>query len=198
MPGSTATPSPATPGATPGPATTGPATPSSATAPLYAIKAELFRCLAHPTRIQALEVLSAAPEHAAPVSELLAATGVEASVLSQHLAVLKRAGVVTSTRSGNAVVYRLGRPLVAELLVVARAFLRETLADSGARLAAADALPALTGADMPPGAAARPGPEVAAAGPAGAGATVGAGAPQGVGTRAGADEPPADDARDAR
>lgn len=179
MPGSTATPSPATT------AITGSAAPSSATAPLYAIKAELFRCLAHPTRIQALEVLSAAPEHAAPVSELLAATGVEASVLSQHLAVLKRAGVVTSTRSGNAVVYRLGRPLVAELLVVARAFLRETLADSGARLAAADALPALPGADAPAGTDAPPAAGAAAAtGPRpAAGARPGAGPAQVDGPR---------------
>ncbi|WP_336708195.1 ArsR/SmtB family transcription factor [Oerskovia sp. USHLN155] len=118
---------------------------TATTAPLYAIKAELFRSLAHPTRIQALEVLSAAPHHEAPVSDLLAATGAEASVLSQHLAVLKRAGVVTSSRTGNTVVYRLSRPLVAELLVVARAFLRETLDASGRQLAAADELPPLQG-----------------------------------------------------
>ena len=78
------------------------------------------------------------------MSTLLAATGAEASALSQHLAVLKRAGVVTSARTGNAVVYRLSRPLVAELLVVARAFLREILSESGARLAAADDLPPLS------------------------------------------------------
>ena len=69
----------------------------------------------------------------------------EASVLSQHLAVLKRAGVVTSSRTGNTVVYRLSRPLVAELLVVARAFLRETLDASGRQRAAADELPPLQG-----------------------------------------------------
>ncbi|NUU19720.1 helix-turn-helix transcriptional regulator [Cellulomonas humilata] len=114
------------------------------TAPLYAIKADLFRSLAHPTRIQVLEVLSAAPDHAASVSTLLAATGAEASALSQHLAVLKRSGVVASARTGNAVVYRLSRPLVAELLVVARAFLREILSESGAQLAAADDLPPLS------------------------------------------------------
>jgi ArsR family transcriptional regulator len=116
---------------------------TEATAPLYAIKAELFRSLAHPTRIQVLEVLSADADHSASVTRLLAATGAEASALSQHLAVLKRAGVVTSSRTGNAVVYSLSRPLVAELLVVARAFLRETLSESGAQLAAADDLPEL-------------------------------------------------------
>ena len=120
--------------------------PSTATtAPLYAIKADLFRSLAHPTRIQVLEVLSADEHHTASVSRLLAATDAEASALSQHLAVLKRAGVVTSARTGNTVVYSLSRPLVADLLVVARAFLRETLSASGAQLAAADDLPPLPG-----------------------------------------------------
>lgn len=115
------------------------------TAPLYAIKAELFKSLAHPVRIRALEVLAAAPDDAAPVTDLLAATGAEASQLSQHLAVLKKAGVVTSSRSGNAVEYRLSQPLVAQLLVVARAFLQSTLADSSERLAAAQELPPLPG-----------------------------------------------------
>lgn len=118
---------------------------SDQTAPLYAIKAELFKSLAHPVRIQVLEVLSAAPDHTAPVSELLAATSAEASALSQHLTVLKRAGVVTSTRSGNSVVYQLSEPLVAELLVVARAFLTSRLSHSSEQLAAAGALPPLRG-----------------------------------------------------
>lgn len=117
---------------------------SRQTAPLYAIKAELFKSLAHPARIQVLEVLSAAPDHAAQVSELLAATGAEASALSQHLTVLKRAGVVTSSRHGNAVVYRLSEPLVAELLVVARAFLTARLSHSSEQLAVADTLPPLS------------------------------------------------------
>ncbi|MGN6754499.1 MAG: ArsR/SmtB family transcription factor [Intrasporangium sp.] len=116
---------------------------SHETAPLYAIKAELFRSLAHPVRIRVLEVLSAATDHAAPVSELLEATDAEASALSQHLTVLKRAGVVTSTRHGNSVVYRLSEPLVAELLVVARAFLMARLSHSSEQLAVADTLPRL-------------------------------------------------------
>lgn len=122
------------------------ARPPDETAPLYRIKAELFRCLAHPTRIQVLEVLAADDDHAAPVSLLLDVTGCEASQLSQHLAVLRRAGVVSSTRSGNAVEYRLAEPLVAELLVVARAFLLSSLAGATDQLEAARRLPALPGA----------------------------------------------------
>ena len=70
----------------------------------------------------------------------------EASQLSQHLAVLRRTGVVTSTRTGNAVEYWLAQPLVAELLVVARAFLLASLRTDSGQLAAARELPPLPGA----------------------------------------------------
>ena len=86
-----------------------------AQAPLYEIKANLFKALAHPARIRILELLAAAPENTAAVSYLLAETGLEASHLSQHLATLRKHKVVTSVRSANAVTYRLAHPGVAEL-----------------------------------------------------------------------------------
>ncbi|MEQ0558002.1 metalloregulator ArsR/SmtB family transcription factor [Amycolatopsis sp. NEAU-NG30] len=116
------------------------------TEPLYRIKADLFKCLAHPIRIQVLEVLAAAGEEGTPVTRLLDVTGCEASHLSQHLAVLRRSGVVTSARTGNAVEYWLAQPVVAELLVVARAFLLSNLSADAGRLRAARALPPLPGA----------------------------------------------------
>lgn len=118
------------------------------TQPLYTVKADLFRALAHPARIQVLEVLAVEPDRTVLVPRLLEATGAEPSALSQHLAVLKRAGVVESQRSGNAVRYRLTEPLVAELLVVARAFLLRRLAadDDASRLDVVRRLPTLPGA----------------------------------------------------
>jgi ArsR family transcriptional regulator len=120
-----------------------------ATKPLYEIKAGLFKALAHPVRLAALEVIAAAPEYTTPVTQLLEVTGAEPSALSQHMAVLKRAGVVESTRSGNAVDYKLTEPLIAELLVVARAFLVTRLAyvHPGEKLIEAmQELPAIPGA----------------------------------------------------
>jgi len=93
--------------------------------PLHEIKADLFKALAHPLRIRILELLSTHPERA--VSELLAETGLEASHLSQHLAVLRRHGVVASQRRGSAVFYRLASGQIDTLLEAARAFLRERL-----------------------------------------------------------------------
>lgn len=114
---------------------------SAAQTPLYEIKANLFKALAHPARIRVLELLSAAPDHSAPVSYLLAETGLEASHLSQHLATLRRHGVVTSSRSANAVTYRLAHPKIAELLAIARTFLLDSLADSNEQLKLAQGLP---------------------------------------------------------
>jgi ArsR family transcriptional regulator len=114
---------------------------SPAQAPLYEIKANLFKALAHPARLRILELLSAAPDSAAPVSFLLAETGLEASHLSQHLATLRRHKVVTSVRSANAVTYRLAHPKIAELLAIARTFLLDTLADTSEQLRLAQELP---------------------------------------------------------
>jgi len=92
--------------------------------PVYAAKAELFRSLGHPARIRILELLV---EREQPVSELMSATGLEPSSLSQHLAVIKRTGLVESSRSGNAVTYRVADPSVGAFLAAARTVLAATL-----------------------------------------------------------------------
>lgn len=100
--------------------------------PLYQAKAEFFRTLGHPVRIRVLELLQEGPM---PVRDLLAAIDIEASSLSQQLAVLRRAGVVTATRDGSTVVYALAASDIAELMQAARRFLTEMLAGQGGLLA---------------------------------------------------------------
>lgn len=113
--------------------------------PLYEIKANLFKALAHPARIRVLEILSA---NARPttVGEILADTNIEPTLLSQHLAVLKRHRVVRAERIGNAVYYELGHPSIPELLVIARTFLADTLKAQRQQLKAFDELPPLDSA----------------------------------------------------
>ena len=108
--------------------------------PLYEIKANLFKALAHPVRIRILEILSAAGEPT-PVREILADTGIEPTLLSQHLSVLKRHHVVRAERIGNAVLYEVTYPEIPELLRIARQFLAHTLAASRDQLEAIDTLP---------------------------------------------------------
>jgi ArsR family transcriptional regulator len=90
--------------------------------PLHHGKAELFRTLGHPVRIRVLELLENRPM---AVRELLADIDVESSSLSQQLAVLRKADLVTSTRRGGTVEYALATDRVAELLAAGRALLRE-------------------------------------------------------------------------
>ncbi|SRR6266568_1685470 len=93
--------------------------------PLYQAKAEFFKTLGHPARIRVLELLS---ERERAVGEMLPEVGVEATSLSQQLAVLRRAGLVTFRKEGSTVYYSLTSPQVAELLAVARRILTEVLA----------------------------------------------------------------------
>ncbi|MEV7738183.1 metalloregulator ArsR/SmtB family transcription factor [Streptomyces sp. NPDC088921] len=100
--------------------------------PLYQAKAEFFRMLGHPVRIRVLELLQDGP---LPVRDLLTAIEVEPSGLSQQLAVLRRSGIVTSTRDGSTVVYELAGGDVAALLKASRRILTEVLAGRNELLA---------------------------------------------------------------
>jgi DNA-binding transcriptional ArsR family regulator len=104
----------------------------TASVPLYQAKAELFRTLGHPVRIRVLELLQSGP---LPVRELLAEIDVESSNLSQQLAVLRRAGLVSSSRDGAAVLYTLATPDVAQLLLYGRRILASMWTDQEGLLA---------------------------------------------------------------
>ncbi len=103
--------------------------------PLYQAKAELFRTLGHPVRIRVLELLQDGPR---PVHELLADIDVESSNLSQQLGVLRRAGLVTSSRKGSTVRYTLATPDVAQLLLYGRRILVSMWTDQSGLLAELD------------------------------------------------------------
>ena len=107
--------------------------------PLYEVKAGLFKGLAHPLRIRILELLADGEEHS--VAELQLDTALEASHLSQHLAVLRRHRLVISDRRASHVYYRISRPEVAELLAVARRLLAAVLEADRERLAGLADLP---------------------------------------------------------
>lgn len=96
------------------------------TTPLYKLKADFFKTLGHPARIRILELLAV---RAHSVGELQTEVGLEASHMSQQLAVLRRAGVVVARKQGNSVIYALASPDIAEMLAVARKVLTELLND---------------------------------------------------------------------
>ena len=94
--------------------------------PLYQAKAELFRTMGHPVRVRVLELLQERPR---AVHELLAEIDVEPSNLSQQLGILRRAGLVASSREGATVRYTLATSDVADVMSAARRMLTEVLSD---------------------------------------------------------------------
>jgi len=95
--------------------------------PVSEVKAELFKALGHPARIRVLEVLA---EGERSVGDMQPLVGIESSHLSQQLAVLRRAGLVTTRKEGTSVVYGLADPLLAELLAVAKQLLIASLSQT--------------------------------------------------------------------
>jgi DNA-binding transcriptional ArsR family regulator len=98
-----------------------------APAPIYQVKAEFFRTLAHPARIRVLEVLRDGDR---PVSELIPEVGIESSHLSQQLGIMRRANLVQSRKEGASVVYTVSNPMIFELLDVAKRILTTSLAET--------------------------------------------------------------------
>jgi len=99
--------------------------------PAAQLKADLFKSLGHPLRVQVLEQLVAGERSVGSLAEAL---GSELSNLSQQLAVLRRAGVVVTRREGNSIYYALRDQGTVELLAAAKRMLLSNLTDSHALL----------------------------------------------------------------
>jgi DNA-binding transcriptional ArsR family regulator len=71
--------------------------------------AAIGRALSDPKRLCVLETLAGGERS---VSELSRDVGCQVPNMSQHLAVLRSAGLVTARRDGNTILYRVADPLV--------------------------------------------------------------------------------------
>lgn len=92
---------------------------------------ELLRALSAPIRIAIVLQLR---ESARCVHELVGALGVTQPLISQHLRVLKTAGVVRGDRSGREVLYRLADDHLAHIVVDAVAHAQEPTAQESTTL----------------------------------------------------------------
>ena len=102
------------------------------TRPIYQLKADFFKTLAHPARIRVLELLR---DGERSVGELIPEVGLEASHLSQQLGILRRANVLQARKEGSTVRYSVTDPRIFELLEVARAILTNALTETRQLLA---------------------------------------------------------------
>ena len=72
-------------------------------------RANVFKALAHPSRLYMVEELA---NGAKCVCELTALVGADVSTVSKHLSVLKNAGIVRDEKRGTQVWYELRMPCV--------------------------------------------------------------------------------------
>jgi DNA-binding transcriptional ArsR family regulator len=93
---------------------------------VHVVKANLFRVLGHPARVRILELLR---EGERSVGTLQAELELDSGGTSQHLAALRRIGLVESRREGTSVYYRAADDRVFELLEAARLIITRRLAE---------------------------------------------------------------------
>lgn len=99
--------------------------------PLRRFKADFFKALAHPLRIQILESLRVGE---LSVTELQAKLAVESSSVSQQLAVLRNKSIIEPRKVGTTVYYRVRDPAIFDLLDVARVIFNNQLVDTRSML----------------------------------------------------------------
>ena len=94
--------------------------------PVHEVKANLFRVLGHPARVRILELLR---DDERSVGALQAELGLDSGGTSQHLAALRRIGLVESRREGTSVYYRVADARVLDLLAAGRDVITQQLAE---------------------------------------------------------------------
>ncbi|HET7876948.1 MAG TPA: metalloregulator ArsR/SmtB family transcription factor [Methylomirabilota bacterium] len=95
---------------------------------LFQMQAEIAKILANPTR---LRVLNRIGKGEVSYATLLGELGVSKTNLSQHLAILRKGGVITVRREGIHVYCRLTFPEIKDLCAAMRNILAKHLRESG-------------------------------------------------------------------
>jgi len=98
----------------------------------YRLLARTVKALAHPTRLAILSLLG---EGEVCVCDLEPALDLRQANISQHLAILRRANLVTSRREGLRVLYRVSDERVFEALDLLSSIAREQLVEATEALA---------------------------------------------------------------
>ena len=97
------------------------ARPQSEETQIYEMQVRICKAFANPARLRMLDMLSKG-EHT--VSDLQASLGLSAPNVSQHLSILKSAGVVTTRRDGKQIYCSLTFPEVKQACSLIRDVLR--------------------------------------------------------------------------
>jgi ArsR family transcriptional regulator len=91
---------------------------------IYRLQAEICRALGHPRRLAILDLLAGGEKSTAELLHVLRASKVN---LSQHLAVMRHAGLVTVRQEGRNTFYRLSYPEITDACHLTRTVLARRL-----------------------------------------------------------------------
>lgn len=97
---------------------------------IISMKSNLFKALGHPTRVRIIERLIKNEEVC--VCELIEDLGIEQSNFSQHLSILRKQNIITSTKVGLKVMCRIKYPEVLTILDKAQEILAQQFKESEA------------------------------------------------------------------
>ena len=89
---------------------------------IFQLHAEICKTLSNPIR---LEIITKLRDGKKSVNEIVAITGVRQATISQHLAVLRQRGVVSTRREGINVYYDIANPKITQACDLMREVLLE-------------------------------------------------------------------------
>lgn len=95
------------------------------------IEADFFRTLGHPVRVRVVELLR---DGEMTVGDIQAELGIDSSGTSQHLAAMRRQGILEARKEGTSVHYRVRDPRIFQLLESARQVIGSHLEEASALL----------------------------------------------------------------
>jgi DNA-binding transcriptional ArsR family regulator len=96
--------------------------------PIWTLQSEVMKILASPRRLEILHLLTDEPKEVGRLAEEM---GISQPNVSQHLAVMRAAGIVEAERDGREVRYRLTDPDVIVACSLMRGVLMRRLARHG-------------------------------------------------------------------
>ncbi len=104
----------------------------------YRLHADLCKVLTDPKRLMILDALRRGDRSVGELAEVLAVTLANAS---QHLAVMRNAGLVDGRRTGTTIVYRLAEPTIVDACDIVHRIVERRLARRSVSLPSASSQP---------------------------------------------------------
>jgi ArsR family transcriptional regulator len=98
---------------------------------IYELQADLCRAMGHPVRQKIVHVLFEGPNSVGDIADAIDAGQ---SVVSRHLSILRRAGIVSSQRQGQEIYYSVSNPKIVEVCNLMRTVLSEQQAEKSASI----------------------------------------------------------------